>query len=289
VGSEATEDRSEPAMNARAKAPGRNHSPVVLDGVGGFLAGPANVIMQLALAPVGYGVLESKVESGQVTKHPLKRFRTTFTYISAAMYGSEVEREHYRDAVNGSHRLVQSDENSPVKYNAFDRDLQLWVAACLYYGAADIAEKLHGPLPEEQADAFYDFAARFGTTLQMTPDMWPTDRAAFARYWDETVAAISIDEPVREYLRSLTTREHMPRVLRGSTRFNVWITTGFLPPKFRDEMRFTWSTADQARFEKLLRRIGSVQRRLPRIIRRFPFNWFLWDLRLRIRFNCRLV
>jgi uncharacterized protein (DUF2236 family) len=35
--------------------------------------------MQLALAPVGYGVLESKVESGQVTKHPLKRFRTTFT------------------------------------------------------------------------------------------------------------------------------------------------------------------------------------------------------------------
>jgi uncharacterized protein (DUF2236 family) len=276
-------------MSAHAKSQEEITAPFVLDGIGGFLAGPANVIMQLALAPVGYGVLESKVESGQVTKHPLKRFRTTFTYISAAMYGSEDERERYRDAVNGSHRLVLSDENSPVKYNAFDRDLQLWVAACLYYGAVDIFEKLHGRMPDSEADAFYDFAARFGTTLQVTPDMWPADRAAFARYWDETVAAISIDEPVREYLRSLTTREHMPRVLRGSTRFNMWITTGFLPPKFRDEMRFTWSAADQARFEKFLRRIGSVQRRLPRIIRRFPFNWFLWDLRLRIRFNRRLV
>jgi uncharacterized protein (DUF2236 family) len=238
---------------------------------------------------VGYGVLESKVESGQVTKHPLKRFRTTFTYLSVAMFGSEDERARYREAVNGSHRLVRSDASSPVKYNAFDRDLQLWVAACLYYGSVDLVEKLHGPLTDAQADEFYDFAARFGTTLQVTEDMWPADRAAFARYWDDTVERLSIDEPVREYLRVLMTREHLPRLLRGSRRFNVWVTAGFLPPKFRDEMRLNWSAEDQLRFDRLLRRIGAVQRRLPPVVRRFPFNWYLWDLRLRIRFNRRLV
>ena len=58
--------------------------PLYLDGLGAFLAGPANVVMQLALAPVGYGVLESKVDSGMVTLHPLKRFRTTFTRDGAA-------------------------------------------------------------------------------------------------------------------------------------------------------------------------------------------------------------
>ena len=263
--------------------------PIVLDGIGGFLAGPANVIMQLALAPVGYGVLESKVESGQVTKHPLKRFRTTFTYISAAMYGDEDERASYRAAVNGAHRLVRSDADSPVSYNAFDKELQLWVAACLYYGTVDIIEKLHGPMSDEQADALYEYAARFGTTLQMTPDMWPADRKAFAKYWDETVAGISIDEPVREYLRALTTRQHMPFALRGSARFNEWITIGFLPPRFREEMGYAWTADDQARFDRLLRRIGAVQRRLPGIVRRFPFNWFLRDLRLRIRLNRRLV
>ncbi len=56
-----------------------------LDGVGAVLAGTANVIMQLALAPVGYGVLESTVESGQVTLHPVKRARTTFAYLAVAL------------------------------------------------------------------------------------------------------------------------------------------------------------------------------------------------------------
>jgi uncharacterized protein (DUF2236 family) len=266
-----------------------NEPPVVLDGVGGFLAGTANVIMQLALAPVGYGVIESKVESGMVTKHPAKRFRTTFTYISAAMYGDERERVRYREAVNGSHRLVRSDANSPVRYNAFDKDLQLWVAACLYYGTLDIVEKLHGPLPEQQADALYEYAARYGTTLQVTPEMWPADRKAFAKYWDDMLAEISIDEPVRQYLRALATREFMRQPMRGNTRFNEWITIGFLPQRFRDEMGYSWTAADQARFDRLMRRIGAVQRRLPGPVRRFPFNWFLWDLRLRIRMNRRLV
>jgi uncharacterized protein (DUF2236 family) len=266
-----------------------NDPPVVIDGIGGFLAGPANVIMQLALAPVGYGVVESKVESGQVTRHPIKRFRTTFTYLSVAMYGDEDERARYREAVNAAHRLVRSDASSPVRYNAFDPTLQLWVAACLYYGSMDVVEKLHGPMPEAQADDFYRYAARFGTTLQVPEAMWPADRAAFARYWDEAVDRVSIDAPVREYLLGVITLAHLPRVLRGSSRFNVWITTGFLPARFRAEMGLTWTAADEQRFVRLLRRIGAVQRRLPRMLRSFPFNWFMWDLRMRIRLNRRLV
>jgi uncharacterized protein (DUF2236 family) len=263
--------------------------PIVLDGIGGFLAGPANVVMQLALPPVGYGVLESKVDSGKVTRHPIKRFRTTFTYLSAAMYGSPDERARYRDAVNEAHRLVRSDEHSPVAYNAFDRDLQLWVAACLYYGAADFVERLHGPMDDATADAFYRYAARFGTTLQVPEDMWPVDRHAFADYWDAMVDKVSIDAPVRDYLLSLLRFEYLPRPARLPARFNVWVSTGFLPPKFREELRLTWTETDERRFARLLRRIGAVQRRLPRPVRRFPFNWFLWDLRLRIRFHRRLV
>jgi uncharacterized protein (DUF2236 family) len=263
--------------------------PVVLDGIGGLLAGTANVVMQLALAPVGYGVIESKVDSGKVTKHPIKRFRTTFTYISVAMLGDEADRNRYREAVNTSHRLVRSDANSPVKYNAFDPRLQLWVAACLYYGTVDVFEKMHGPLQPAEADLLYRYAARYGTTLQVAPQMWPADRSAFTRYWDETIEALSIDAPVRDYLQGLITREHMPRVLRGSVRFNIWVTTGFLPPRFREEMGLDWTDDDQHRFERLLRRVGAMQRRLPRLVRQFPFNWFLLDMRLRGRLNRRLV
>jgi uncharacterized protein (DUF2236 family) len=259
-----------------------------LDGVGAVLAGRANVIMQLAQAPVGYGVLESKVDSGKVTLHPVKRFRTTFTYISVAILGTDTERAAYRDAVNGSHRLVRSDSSSPMRYNAFDPKLQLWVAACLYWGTVDLYERLHGPVPASDADALYDFCARYGTTLQVRPEMWPADRTAFARYWDETVATISIDEPVRDYLLGLVTSRHLPRALRAE-RFGLFVTTGFLPQRFRDEMKLPWTERDQQRFDRMLRRVGAVQRRLPGPVRRVPFNVLLWDLRLRRRLGRPLV
>jgi uncharacterized protein (DUF2236 family) len=272
-----------------ARTPPVTKCPIVVDGIGGLLAGTANVVMQLAIPPVGYGVLESKVESGQVTRHPAKRFRTTFTYLAVALFGNEDDRRRYREAVNGAHRLVRSDAGSPVKYSAFDPTLQLWVAACLYYGTVDVVEKLHGPLPQAQADALYAFAARYATTLQVPTQMWPADRVAFAQYWDETVSRISIDDPVRQYLHALVTREHMPRPLRGSRRLNIWTTTGFLPPAFREQMRLPWTERDQRRFETFLRRLGAAQRRLPMPVRQFPFNWFLWDMRTRVRFERRLV
>src|SRR3954466_11052844 len=83
----------------------------------GLLAGPANVIMQLARPGVGYGVMESRVESGRVDRHPIKRARTTFTYLAVATKGSDAQKAAFRKAVNGAHAQVYSTDESPVKYN----------------------------------------------------------------------------------------------------------------------------------------------------------------------------
>src|ERR1700734_2729420 len=95
-----------------------------------LLASTANAVMQLALPAVGYGVLESKVESGQVMRHPFRRVRNTITYLSVALMGTDTERAYYRRQVNRAHALVRSTGDSPVRYSAFDPRLQLWVAAC---------------------------------------------------------------------------------------------------------------------------------------------------------------
>ncbi|GAA3754836.1 hypothetical protein GCM10022402_36890 [Salinactinospora qingdaonensis] len=58
-----------------------------------LLAGAANVIMQLSHPAVGYGVVESTVESGQLFRHPVKRTRTTLTYLVVAMLGTDEERK----------------------------------------------------------------------------------------------------------------------------------------------------------------------------------------------------
>lgn len=95
-----------------------------IDGQAVFFAGTANTIMQLGRPEVGYGVIESKVDDGAVTKVPRKRFRTTVTYLAVALLGTDEERAAYRRAVNRQHRQVRSDEHSPVDYNAFLRELQ---------------------------------------------------------------------------------------------------------------------------------------------------------------------
>jgi uncharacterized protein (DUF2236 family) len=211
-------------------------------GVGAQLAGTANVIMQLSRPAVGYGVKESKVESGSAMKHPVKRARTTFTYLAVAMLGTDEERALFRKAVNRQHVQVRSDESSPVAYNAMDPELQLWVAACLYYGFVDMYERMFGPLGEAEADALYAYSARMGTTLQVRDDMWPADRAAFAEYWERGLAETRIDEPIRRYLDSLARLENLPEVVRRlSAKNNLFWTRGFLPPPIR------WATRGATR------------------------------------------
>ncbi len=111
-----------------------------------FAAGAANVVMQLSLPGVGYGVVESKVDSGNLLIHPWKRARTTFTYIAVAVIGTDEDKLLYREAVNSAHRHVKSASDSPVRYNAFDRDLQMWVAACLFVGLEDTYQLLRGEM-----------------------------------------------------------------------------------------------------------------------------------------------
>ena len=65
---------------------------------------------------------------------------------------------------------------SPIWVNpviSFDRDLQLWVAACLYIGFEDSYQLLHGKMSPEEAEAFYRTSSPLGTTLQVPQDMWP--------------------------------------------------------------------------------------------------------------------
>ncbi|WP_344129287.1 oxygenase MpaB family protein [Saccharopolyspora halophila] len=257
----------------------------------GLMAGAANVVMQLARPGVGHGVVESTVDSGNLFLHPWKRARTTFTYLSVATMGTEEEKRAYRRAVNRSHAHVRSGADSPVEYSAFDRELQLWVAACLYKGFEDGYEALLGRrLSEEHREAVYADAASLGTTLQVRPEVWPADRASFAAYWDEQLDRVRIDEPVRRHLVGVVELRFLPAPLRVPfARLNRFLSTGFLPPVFREQMRLPWTARDQRRFDRATRAVGAVVLRLPGPLRRFPFNFFLWDLRRRVRAGLPLV
>ncbi|HYO02257.1 MAG TPA: oxygenase MpaB family protein [Mycobacterium sp.] len=295
------ESHVERAVGASAAPPAQRSSlkrrgPTLDEGLlgVGLLLGPANVIMQLARPGVGYGVLESRVESGRVDLHPIKRARTTFTYLAVAGRGSDEQKAAFRRAVNGAHTQVYSTEESPVKYNAFDKDLQMWVAACLYKGAVDSYRTFVGEMDDETADQHYAEGMSLGTTLQVPPEMWPADRAAFDAYWQEQLARVHIDDTVREYLYPIAASRIRGVTLPGplqhwNENLALLITTGFLPQRFRDEMRLPWDARRQRRFDRLMTLLRTASHLSPRFVRQFPFNVLLKDLDWRIRTGRSLV
>ena len=262
----------------------RTFDPMMLQGA------TANVIMQLAMKPVGHGVVRSPVESGNVFHHPWKRLRTTLSYLAVATLGTDEDKQRYREAVDRVHRQVHSSPEADVKYNAFDPDLQLWVAACLYMGFTLGHEALHGPIPEDIADAVYAEAATLGTTLQMPVDTWPADRADFARYWEEGLERCEVDDVTRTYLWALTDLKHLRRWYRWPfVPLSRFMTIGFLPQSLRDQMRMDWSDQQQARFDRFFRVYGRMSRFQPRFVREFPYNVLIIDVRRRIRSGRPLI
>jgi uncharacterized protein (DUF2236 family) len=254
------------------------------------LAPAANVIMQLSLPGVGYGVLESPVDSGNVYKHPFKRARTTGTYLAAATLGTDADRALIRDEVDKVHALVRSKKSSPLSYNAFDPRLQLWVAACLYRYYIDQHEFLYGPLDDESAEAIYRDARKLGTTLQVREEMWPTDRIAFDEFWKRTLDELKIDPPVREHLDGVAAMAFLPAPLRLlAGRFNLFATKGFLPAEFRAHMKMPWSAKQQRQFEWLLAALRVADRVIPRDVWILGYRMYLWDMRARACRGRRIV
>ncbi|MUM19417.1 DUF2236 domain-containing protein [Mycobacterium sp. CBMA271] len=256
-----------------------------------LLAGPANVIMQLARPGVGYGVVDSTVESGRADLHPIKRARTTFTYLAVASMGSPEQKAAFRKATNRSHAQVRSAPGDAVQYNAFNPELQKWVAICLYKGFVDVYEAFVGPMTADMAERCLQEGAVMGTTLQMPLTMWPTSCAEFDAYWEQSLDLVHIDDHVRPYLyRIASASVAVPRFLRRPVgAFSRLLTTGFLPQKFRDEMRLPWSASRERTFGALVRVLAVANRLQPNVLRRFPFNALMIDLDWRIRTDRDLV
>lgn len=250
----------------------------------------ANVIMQLANPAIGYGVARSTVESGRLDRHPVKRARTTASYLAVAAMGNADDRRRFRQAVNPQHAQVRSAADSPVEYNAMDPGLQLWVAACLYMGWEDIYTRVHGPLSGARREKFYQQGKVCGTTLQMPAELWPADRDAFTTYWNEQTTRLRIDDEVREFLLGIAHFGYAPTWVQkryGPVKYRR--TIGYLPEPFREALRVDWTPADQRWFDEYIAAQVARERRKPLWLSQLSFRILLWDVRARARLGRPLV
>jgi uncharacterized protein (DUF2236 family) len=234
------------------------------------------ILMQIAHPAVGRGV----AEHSDFASRPLDRLHATMTYVYAVVYGTEAEITAVRRRVNLAHSPVhgKTAAGRPA-YDAFDPELQLWVAATLYETAVDLYQRVFGRFDEESAERVYREYGVLGTSLQVPAGAWPPDRAAFLDYWKSVLPTLRVTDETRRVAREILRPSAVPLWLKAVMPLARLMTVGLLPEQLRAAFGLAMTPRNQRRFDRWIRIMAAVFPRLPVRIRRSMRDHELAELR----------
>lgn len=255
---------------------------VVLAGAG------AAILLQVSHPSVGAGV----AHHSDFAADPLKRLRHTLQFVYAAVLPEAgAARERVAGWVGAAHGPVHGTDATGRSYSAADPQAQLWVTATLYWAAEQARWRIWGEWPDaaagghggragSEAEAVYRDYAVLGTLLGMPGDLWPEDRAAFARYWDAAVGRLEVTDDARAICRDLFAAEAAPWWLRRVMPLVRFVSAGMLPVRIRHQLGLDWDGADSRREDALWGVLRAVYPRLPLRWRQLPARLMVRTLRV---------
>lgn len=218
------------------------------------LGGLAAILLQIAHPVVARGV----AAHSSFARDPLARLRNTLAYVYAVGLGTPEQRDLAARRVDAAHARVTG---------ARDPSPQLWVAATLARTGVQVHELLHGPLPESLADEIHAAGADLGMSLQLPPDAWPADRAAFDHYWDATLPTLEVGDDARAVAAELLAARAAPWWIRLALPAAREFTAVLLPPDLRAAYGIPWHPRRAAAVVGLARFLVRVT---PRRLRELP-------------------
>lgn len=218
------------------------------------IGGLAAILLQVADPAVARGV----VAHSAFTRDPLRRLRHTLGYVYAVSLGTPEQVLRAAGVVDRVHARVPG---------AVDADRQLWVAATIARLGTQTHELLHRPLDPDLADEIHARAADLGTALQVPAGSWPSDRGAFDRYWERSVAALVVGDDARAIANDLLHPRRAPIWLRAAMPLARTVTSGLLPPAVRDAYGLPWRPR---RFAVTVAFLRVLVRLVPRPLRELP-------------------
>jgi len=225
------------------------------------LGGGAALLLQLAHPTVGHAV----AGYSRFASDPMRRLRHTLGYVYAISLGTPEVAEAAASAVDRAHAGIPG---------ATDPEPQLWVAATLHGVGMQVHEVLFGELPDAVADEVYSVSGRLGTSLQVPPELWPADRAAFAAYWERMLPTLAVGDEARAVARGILhpAGGTVPLWVRAALPLGRLVTAALLPDAIRDAYGFPRHPRRERAALRLVRVIAHLT---PRRIRRLPSRLLL--------------
>ncbi|KAJ5278580.1 hypothetical protein N7478_003952 [Penicillium angulare] len=276
--SPAVSEKDKNALSTTSNDPQKIHSPrkmekIVQEGI--ILAGGAVAILLQVAEP---GVAKGVDEHSNFAYRPMDRLRTTMTYVYCMVYGTEKEKMIVIDMVHRAHNSVSGPD-----YSADDPKLQLWVAATLYAVAIDIYERTFGPINEDQSEQIYREYSVLAESLRVPPDLWPTSRQEFWKYWDHQIATMEITQHAKNVAQDLLRNRKVPLFIRALLPMIRLTSTEMLPIRLRDAYELRSSKTRNRTHRFLMAITRTTYPHLPERLRTYPMRYYLKDMRRRLR------
>ena len=234
---------------------------------GTLILGGGRAILLQAADPV---VAAAVVEHSDFANRPLERLHNTLTFVYGTMLGTPAEAALVARMTTAAHRRIPT---------ANDPERQLWVAATLYDTAVRVHERLHGTLAPADAAAVLDAYSVLGTALEVPAELWPDSPAAFERYWQDAVAALSVGDAARQVAHDLFHPTTAPLWLRAALPLAGLLTGSLLDPALRSAFGLRWTRGHDRRAALAWAVVRGLVRVLPSRLLSAPSRYYLRRLR----------
>ncbi|KDE78360.1 uncharacterized protein AO1008_04579 [Aspergillus oryzae 100-8] len=249
-----------------------------------FVGGPAAILLQIAHPLVGAGIADHSTFKTRA----ISRAEYTQMYIYCMIFGTTSEKAAMRAYVDKAHSRVVGQHNKQ-SYNAKDPELQVWVAATIYATMVNMYELIYGPLNSTRAERVYQAFSIMGTSLQVSPEMWPKNLTEFQLYWDDMVnKRLCVTPDARAVLHDIFhPAKGLPLWARPlaviAMPFVKRLTIEQLPPRVRDQF-FLKSTKSSRLISGLfITGMSGVYPFMPLFVRQFTKTYMMGQMRRRIK------
>ncbi|KAL4955343.1 hypothetical protein BDW69DRAFT_121026 [Aspergillus filifer] len=189
-----------------------------------FIASAPALLLQAA-----HPALNSPTSSSLQSDLPAT-LNSTLSYIAALVFGTREEKA----ALLGRLRLGQPP--FPTPSTSGNEEAQLWVLATLYATATHVYQRVYGTFDFRTSEASY---VEFGLVLMhlspalLAPGSWPSSRAKFWSYFDETVAGLTVSAAAQDFASSLQSRDNLPMAMSLSKPVLRAVAVEMLPETVR--------------------------------------------------------
>lgn len=203
------------------------------------------------------------------------RLTNTIRFMTAAVYGTQEEKELIFGIIHKYHARVKGDD-----YDAKDPELHKWTAATLFAAFVFVHEAFFGELPRDQQEILYKEYAIFGTSLSMPTEMWPATLDDFWDYWNDNIANLEVTDMAHKLSRDLLyPSSQLPLWMRVSGPVARVVTTNLLPKRLAREYGLEPALLSRLQFQFITNTIGFSYPNLPLSLRRSLHQAAIDDLK----------